>query len=284
MSLQDEKITIATLTGGEREGAGAFEEIMRGVKSHLVEEFNSGRITGADYTQAYISSLTMSMSTASMYLLQHKIANQQVLVLDEQITQAKLNQTLTQGQIDKVASDKLLVDTQKLKIDADTALTSQQLQIAIKQEAKLDSDILNSAKDLELKDKQLILTDAQTTMISAQTANEPLKGDQLLASTLKTNSEKDVLTQRLVSEEAQTKDTVNGQAVGGILGKQMNLFTNQAEGYIRDAEQKAAKIMNDTFITRVSTDYDSADATSAGMSDADVAKVIAKLHAGINVV
>jgi len=284
MTINNKELTIASLTGGSVQGAGNFDEIMRAVKSHLSDEYKSGRITGDMYTQAYISALDLALTTANSYTLQHQVTNQQVKLLDAQIANEQLNNTLIQAQIDKVNKDTEYVTKQILKVDDEIALVQAQVATQTKQLEVMDKAILNADKDLEVKTSGIALQTAQTALANQQVTNAVAQEEQIRKQTLKLQSEIDVLEQRKASELAQTSDTVNGQPVGGVLGKQIALYGNQAEGYIRDAEQKAAKILNDTFLTRVTTEYDSADATTAGQSDVEVSKVMAKLKSGIGVV
>jgi hypothetical protein len=269
MAIQDDKLSIASLTGGEKEGSGAFDELMRSVKSHLVSEHSAGRITGDNYTQAYISSLDMALGNASQYLLAYELTNQQIRLADEQIAKAKLEVILTQSQIDLAEEQIIFLGKQTLKLESDTEL--------------VDAQVLVQSKQLLVMDTQIDKLVSETLMVEQQTANALTQNSQIVSTTAKIDAEQVVLTQRALSEEAQTKDTLAGQPVQGILGKQMELYQNQADGYIRDAEQKAAKLMNDTFITRVSTDWDNPDASVAGLNDDEVAKVVSKLKTGIGV-
>jgi hypothetical protein len=62
----------------------------------------------------------------------------------------------------------------------------------------------------------------------------------------------------------------------------MGLYKAQADGFVRDAEQKAAKIMADTWNVRRTTDEAVvADGTNK-LSDANIGKAIGKLLTGIN--
>jgi hypothetical protein len=162
-------------------------------------------------------------------------------------------------------------------------ITNQQAKLL---EAQTDLAVKQStliASQKELLDSQVIGQKAQTELAIQQLINTKSQDAQILVQTNKLQAEIDVLTQRKLSEMAQTSNTLNGQPVGGLLGKQITLYTNQAEGYLRDAEQKAAKILNDTLLTRITTEYDSADASLAGQSDAEVKKVVDKLKQGIGV-
>jgi hypothetical protein len=281
MALQDEKLSLASLTGGEAQGAGAFDELMRAVNSHIQVQFDAGRLTEENIAQVYLGALQTTMSEGSNFLIKLQESNQRVRLMDEEIANSKLQGTLLQAQIDKIAKETLGIEKQTLKLDSDIALVDTQVILQGKQGEVLDEAVLNAQKDLLVKDSQIANQDAQTTMVGKQIINTENQAAQILIQTTKISAEKDILTQRAVSEEAQTKDVVGGIAVGGIIGKQMSLYQNQADGYIRDAEQKAAKIMNDTLITRISTDYEQVSTLTAGLSDAEVGNVMSKLKLGI---
>lgn len=58
-----------TVGDGSLTGSGTFDLLMRGLKAHLKAEFESGRITGQEYTKAYIASTESAMSTSAQFLL-----------------------------------------------------------------------------------------------------------------------------------------------------------------------------------------------------------------------
>lgn len=63
--------------------------------------------------------------------------------------------------------------------------------------------------------------------------------------TLKTGSEKDLLSQKKLTEEAQITGTVDGttgnSAVGGVVGRQMELVHAQRKGFAHNAEHKVMR-------------------------------------------
>jgi hypothetical protein len=63
------KIGLPDLTTGTVGGSGTFDGLMVSVKAHLMEEFNAGRITGGEYTKAYIALVQVAMTTAVQFLL-----------------------------------------------------------------------------------------------------------------------------------------------------------------------------------------------------------------------
>lgn len=62
-------VTIEDITNGLVTGPGAFDHLMRGFKAHLLEEFDAQRITGDDYTKAYIALTDSAMSQSIAFML-----------------------------------------------------------------------------------------------------------------------------------------------------------------------------------------------------------------------
>jgi len=86
----------------------------------------------------------------------------------------------------------------------------------------------------------------------------------------------DLLAQKIITEEAQTTD-INA----GTVGKQQGLLQAQTDGFERDAEQKALKIMMDSWTIRRTTDNATVPPTKA--EDTDIDKFIEKIASGINI-
>ena len=63
------KLTNADLTTGVVGGTGTFDVLMKSLSNHLKDEFDKGRITGADYTRAYIAMTEAALGNAVQYLL-----------------------------------------------------------------------------------------------------------------------------------------------------------------------------------------------------------------------
>lgn len=101
-------------------------------------------------------------------------------------------------------------------------------------------------------------------------------------------AEVQLLNQKSVTELAQTSNTIpsgmgrnNTTVVEGIMDKQKGLFQKQTDGFDRDAEQKLAKMMIDTWSVRQTTDGALSD--PAGLADGDINSVLDKAKTGINV-
>lgn len=74
-----EKLTEGSLTERIVHGSGMFDALMDAVTAHLKLEYCEGRITGAEYTKAYISAIQFSMQYAVQYLLGKDLAYFQAL-------------------------------------------------------------------------------------------------------------------------------------------------------------------------------------------------------------
>lgn len=147
-----------------------------------------------------------------------------------------------------------------------TAVLQQSVAFLVQRDAIYLNNLLTQAqidkasKELALLDKQIELIEAQ---IASQEANNAL------------------IAQKVKTEKAQIQDIVDGEAVVGVTGAQTALYKQQKEGFIRDAEQKALKIISDTWITRVTVD----DATPlpAGFNTEAVDAFTRKVADGVEV-
>lgn len=130
------------------------------------------------------------------------------------------------GQMTAVLQQSVAFLVQRDSIYLNNLLIQSQIELAEKQLEKAD-------KEMEMLDKQIELIEAQ---IASQEANNTL------------------IAQKVKTEKAQIQDIVDGEAVVGVTGAQTALYKQQKEGFIRDAEQKALKIISDTWITRKTVD------------------------------
>jgi hypothetical protein len=87
------------------------------------------------------------------------------------------------------------------------------------------------------------------------------------------------LNQKKVTERAQTVG--DGVDDNSVIGKQKLLYAAQTSGFTRDAEQKAAKLLVDSWSVRRTTDEGTvADGTNM-LNDATVGRAVNKLLAGV---
>ena len=164
-----EQLTNDSLTEGCIEGEGTFDQIMKALKDHLTDEFEAGRITGAEYTKAYVAMMQTALQSAVQYLLGRDAAYYQALGAQAQ--------ALT------------------LNIGAYTA----KVQLAIAQaQANLNkAQYANSVLALSSTDKQIQLLQEQGEQAHAQTSDTRLDGST--AVTGYTGNQNALLKQQVIS-------------------------------------------------------------------------------------
>jgi hypothetical protein len=264
-------LPIEKLTEAKLSGTGTFDVLMRATKTHLEEEFNKGRIKGPEYSTVYLGSLTTVMEQSIRFLMdkdknffevalieaQVRLADAQVKLVEAQILKEELEKELIAAQAAKIRRETLLIDKQELLIDNQILAAEQQI-------VKGVVEITNLGITSSLLNGQVNLTTAQKTSTDAQSA---------------------LVIQKTITEKAQTIAT--GVDLDSVIGKQKSLYQAQTNGYLRDSEQRAAKLMADTWMTRRTTDEGTvADATNK-LDDATVGaaipKAIQKMMAGVGV-
>ena len=120
-----------------------------------------------------------------------------------------------------------------------TAVLQQSVAFLVQRDAIYLNNLLTQAQ-IDKANKELALLDKQIELIEAQIASQEANNT--------------LITQKVKTEKAQIQDIVDGEAVVGVTGAQTALYKQQKEGFIRDAEQKALKIISDTWITRKTVD------------------------------
>lgn len=141
----------------------------------------------------------------------------------------------------------------------------------------LEAEILRlEAEKLEIEKQKVT---AEITVLVAQECKLRAEFDVLEQQKLKTIEETGLLAQKRQTELAQT----NGAAVttDSVLGKQIALYGKQTDGFDRDAEQKAAKVMVDTWNVRRTTDEATPADALNGLQDSNVKAAVDALLAGI---
>lgn len=146
-----------------------------------------------------------------------------------------------------------------------------------KQKTDLEAQLLQ--KQIELTNQQRINAEVEMTVLQAQKCKLDAEFDLIKEQTLKGAAETALLTQKVVTERAQTLAV--GVDADSVLGKQKALYQAQTDGFKRDAEQKAAKLMVDSWNVRRTTDEGTvADATNK-LADTFVGNAVSKLLEGV---
>ena len=278
MSTTD-AVTVRKLTTGEVKGSGLYDELMRTGKAHILEEFENRRLTNEAYSTVYLGMLQANLAQASQFLLQVPIINKQVLLLDQQILQAEKQNEL------------LELQKEQLRIANLTAQHTLDVTIP-KQDTLLDSQISQAAATLTNTGAELVQIQAQTAVVGKQ---EDLLDEQIDSEKDKTSTptagtnwaqynkllaEIAILEQKKITEQKQTTGTSSDTE--GLVGIEMALKENQADSFIRDAEQKAMKIFTDIFSVMYATEAEGLNNQDWGFGSDEAFKTMTKLMAGIS--
>lgn len=254
---------FSSVTTGCPSGSGVFDQLMKSVKAHLKEEYDSQRIRGSEYTQVYLGGMQAAMSQAIQWQLGAQIAANQALLIEKQYDNLDKQGELIQEQIDQIIA---------------------QTELTVQQKTNLIAEALNIPKQGDILDAQESQIAAQTGLVTQQALTE----EQNTASTQYNvesmlPAQKAILDQKLITEEAQTKDTTVQGAVAGAIGKKNALVAKQTDGFDRDAEQKASRAIFDSWGMAIGSDI-AGEAVPTELSKDNIDEVIRQLRlgAGIN--
>jgi hypothetical protein len=315
-------IAVADLTQATLEGQGIFDVLMRANKAHLEAEFQKGRIKGPEYSTVYLGSLTQVMQTALQFLLtkektdlEAQLLQKQILMAQAQIDKAAseklqveaqtllINQQRTNltAEALNIPKQGVLIDNQALDVVAATTLKNQQrtnlvaealnipkqgqlidaqAEVQTQQRLNLISEELGIDARTELTAQQKINAVTENTVLIAQECKLRGEFDLIMGNVLKAAQETSLLTQKVATEKAQI--TALGVDADSVVGRQKALYVAQTDGFKRDAEQKATKLMVDTWNVRRTTDEGTVADSVNNLNDAAVGRAVNKLLAGIN--
>lgn len=257
--------TIADLTTAEVTGDGVFDVLMRANKAHLESEFQKGRIKGAEYATVYLGSLESVMTAALTFLLQKQknaleaeLIQQQILLAQAEVLKVNAQVNLSEQQTQNALAELAIIQANALKVPAEVALL-------VAQKDKVIQDTANAVVEGTVLVNQKLKLDAEIILIG-KSGN---KSDQETA----------LLTQKVVTEAAQVSPT--GVDADSVIGKQKALYSAQTSGFARDAEQKAAKLLADTWSVRRTTDEGTQADNSNMLDNGSIGRAISKMLAGI---
>jgi hypothetical protein len=278
--------TVADLTGAALDGSGVFDVLMRANKVHLESEFTKNRLKGSEYATVYLGSLQSVMTTALTFLLQKQKNALEAQLIEQQILLAKVEVTKAEASLLQIEAQTALVDQQRLnaiaelaiiqanalKVPAEIALINAQTgkivderAMLVAQIAKVNRDTINGAIEATVITAQKLKVDAEIILLG----KSGTKSDQETA----------LLLHKVATEVAQI--SASGVEANSVIGKQKILYTAQADGFARDAEQKAAKLMADTWSVRRTTDEGTQADGSNMLDNVNIGRAIAKMLTGI---
>ena len=206
-----EPLTTALLTERVVGGNGTFDAIMTAMKEHLKIEYNEGRITGAEYTKAYIAMLQSALQFAVQYLLgrdnayfQAIGAQTQALTNSINIYKAKVELAIAQAQAHQNKAEyanRVLglgtVEKQTLLTNAQTSKTTEEVKLVTSQTARTD-------QDTKLTTANIARTEEETKLVSANTLKAGKEALHIEAQTALTEANKNKVTEEVKLVTSQT--------------------------------------------------------------------------------
>lgn len=178
-----DKISNESLTTREVGGSGTFDALMESAHNHLKAEFKANRITGGEYTKAYIAMMESCMSNAVQFLLGRDQAYWAAAMAQIQAVTARVQLATSKAQF-------VLAKIQALSAKSEYALTK--MKIATESETYCAA-LFNANQMLP---QQLKLLTEQTEAQRAQTLDTRSDGATVTGSVGK---QKELYSQQITS-------------------------------------------------------------------------------------
>ncbi len=305
--------SVEELTTGSLSGTGVFDRLMSTMNLHLDEEYKKNRISGAEFATVYLGALQAVLAQSVIYIQNDQ--NKQLVKANIGLTVQKTVTELAQTD-DDIPAD--LGFNNGLTVEG---LVQSQINLNTKQGELVDQKILNAEEEALLAGQKVITELAQTAdTISTEAATHGLGtagdvagiisvqklkliADQNLStakvvteasSVEKLEAEATLLAQKTNTELAQTSDSVvagtaenrilnSSTTLGGSISVQMLLQDAQTKGFARDAEQKVAQMLIDTWKVSKSVDTGVTADSENQLHNASLGAVVEQLKKGINI-
>lgn len=223
------KMKNSDLTTRAVGGLGTFDVVMTSMREHLKDEYEKNRITGAEYTKAYIALVDTALGNSVQFLLQR----------DEAYWKSKMAQIAAVTAAVQLATAKMdfaLKRTQVKEVQATFALAKMKL-------ASESMAYCLAKNELE------VLRPLQATGLTTDNTGKLYTVNNMMPAQLA------LLREQTEAARAQTLDTrTDGNLIVGSLGKQKDLYTQQIKSYQDDGKYKVAKLFTDSWITQKTID------------------------------
>ncbi|AWN06206.1 putative structural protein [Erwinia phage phiEaP8] len=234
-----------------------FNDLMRSMKTLLQGEYETGRITGAEYTKAYVALVGGTLQNATQFLLGRDAAfwqAQQAQIaaitarVQLQTSKVQLASVQLEAQTAKaqyaLAKSKLATESVNYGI---ATFNLSQLMPLQKAGAGLQNDMLT----------QQIKTEGVNYSVAAYNLSSilPAQFTKLQNENTMISHQTKLVDEQMETARAQTLDTrTDGQVVAGSTGQQKLLYKQQIVSYQRQSEVNAAKLFTDAWITQKTID------------------------------
>lgn len=259
-SLSNTTVTldITKLTECTLEGSGVLDKLLHTARVHLQDEFQQGRITGKEYSNAYIAIYDRMVQSAIAYTLAAEKAPYEIAQLEAQtaLTEEQRKQVEEEtryrlpAEIQQIQAQTALINYQKAELlPAQTANQRKQTEL-------LDYDLTQiKPHELALKQKQAEIAEfellnklpAELAQLSAQTTLITQQKVNLTAEALNIPKQGLVLDGQISKLNADTQLTnqqkTNLVADGLNIPKQGELIDAQVIATLREGDLKEKQIL-----------------------------------------
>ncbi len=186
------------------------------------------------------------------------------------------------GSLTAVLESSLRFLLDKDKAFYEIALVEAQVRLA-------DAQVRLVEKQIEREDQEALLRAAQIAKINREIETMDISDNLLTAQVLlsqaqkiSTDAQSALVIQKTTTEKAQTRAA--GVDVDSVVGKQKSLYQAQTDGFLRDSEQKAAKLLTDSWVVRRTTDEQTIAGNRNLLKDETIGLAIQKMMEGVGVV
>lgn len=156
-------IDNSDLTDRKVDGCGTFDVLMSSVYAHLRTEFDKNRITGAEYTKAYIALTESVISNSVQFLLQKENAYWQAVAGQLEVAKtAKAIEEIEQNIINKTKEALVLDEQRKLVKEQMESQLAQTLDV--RTDSAAVSGLIKTQKDLYKQQIDSYKRDAETKL------------------------------------------------------------------------------------------------------------------------
>lgn len=259
------RLTTCDLTSGEPDGTGVFDSLMSSISAHLKVEFEQNRISGGDYTKAYIAAMETALGNATQFLLQRDQAYWQA-------QQAQLAAITARVQLQTAKAQMVQTMYGAMREKAGYTLTKMQTLVSSLEAKAADFNLSNMLPvQKEILDKQ---SAAATLQNEGLTLDNSTKDFQLTNILPQQNM---LLVEQTETARAQTLDhRTDGALIVGSVGKQKDLLSQQITSYQRKSEMDAAKLFSDAWTVQKTVDEGLVPPTN--FTNANVDAVLSKVR------
>lgn len=290
--VDPETITLDNLTVGTLTGTGAFDKMMAAVNVQLKKQFEAGRITGDAYALAYQNSIVAVLANATQFVLGKDQAKWQAVKAQMDARVAEIAATVARISLERERAETIRAIYNMRTSAAEYGLTKIKTANAEQEYCLIEAQVAEKnytnqymlpASLAEAQHKITSLLPLQTELAKeqveaarAQTLDTRRDGITPVAGLIGRQKEGidldneikqftidstlpaqlNILAEQRESERAKTLDTRSDDvtAVAGSIGKQKDLYDQQIDSFIKDAQYRVAKMYLDSWITQKTLD------------------------------